>query len=149
MQHGNAVDEAVDPERPLSEKGVRDVEAVSAFLSDAGIGQPPIWHSGKMRARQTAERLAVHLKAHAPQEQEGLKPKDPVKVVSQAVKGLQDDLVIVGHLPHLSRLTSRLLTGDEEAAVVAFQQGGVVCLERSASGQWAVRWMVVPELFRG
>jgi len=54
--------------------------------------------------------------------------------------------MLVGHLPHLSRLASRLICGDEERKVVSFQMGGVVCLERDAEGNWSVRWALTPEL---
>jgi phosphohistidine phosphatase SixA len=52
--------------------------------------------------------------------------------------------MIVGHLPFLSKLTSRLLGKEEE--VVNFQQGGIVCLEKMEHLPWRIRWMVVPEL---
>lgn len=55
--------------------------------------------------------------------------------------------MIVGHLPHLSRLASSLLTGRQDAEVVGFQYGGVVCLERTNDG-WKLGWMIVPDLFR-
>jgi phosphohistidine phosphatase len=55
--------------------------------------------------------------------------------------------MIVGHLPFLSRLASTLLIGDETVALVAFRNGGVVCLERGEEkGRWRLTWAVVPEL---
>jgi phosphohistidine phosphatase len=54
----------------------------------------------------------------------------------------------VGHLPFLSRLASRLLAGDEDADVVSFRKGGVVCLQRGETGRWSVAWMVVPDVVR-
>jgi len=56
------------------------------------------------------------------------------------------DVMIVGHLPFVSKLASLLLTGDESADTIAFQKGGIVCLERSAEDKWHVNWMVTPEL---
>ena len=54
--------------------------------------------------------------------------------------------VVVGHLPHLSRLASLLLTGESEAEIVAFQMAGIVCLGRADRGSWSLRWMVIPQV---
>jgi len=54
--------------------------------------------------------------------------------------------VVVGHLPHLSHLVSRLLGLDLNRAVVRFQMGGVVRLDRDDATQWGVRWVLAPEL---
>ena len=55
-------------------------------------------------------------------------------------------LMLVGHLPFLSRLVSRLLGLDADRAVVEFQMGGVVCLELDASRTWTVRGVLPPDL---
>ncbi len=59
---------------------------------------------------------------------------------------LQEDRVVVGHLPFLAKLASELLTGSEATEVVAFRQGGIVCIERGRDGAWRVLWMVTPEI---
>ncbi|MBN2310974.1 MAG: phosphohistidine phosphatase SixA [Candidatus Hydrogenedentes bacterium] len=155
IQHGDAVGKEVDPERPLSGQGEQDVAQMAAFLERAGVRVNAIWHSGKTRARQTAEGLAGALAPEGVAEpssvvepSSGLDPNDPVGGLSKDLRGRSDDLAIVGHLPHLSRLASRLLTGDEGAEVVAFQKGGVVCLERDIGQAWHVVWMVVPGLLQ-
>jgi phosphohistidine phosphatase len=53
--------------------------------------------------------------------------------------------MLVGHLPYMSRLASRLLTGRAEKGSINFKEGGVVCLSYE-DGKWVVEWMVVPEL---
>lgn len=58
VQHGEAVSKQEDPERPLSEQGTRDVQAMAGFLKHAGIKVVRVWHSGKRRAEQTAIILA-------------------------------------------------------------------------------------------
>jgi phosphohistidine phosphatase len=55
-------------------------------------------------------------------------------------------VMVVGHLPHLGRLVSRLLGLDADRSVVRFQNAGVVCLDRDAAGSWSVRWVLPPEL---
>ncbi len=53
--------------------------------------------------------------------------------------------MLVGHLPHLGRLSALLLTESLEREIVAFRNAGVVCLERQEGG-FAVRWILTPEL---
>ncbi len=53
--------------------------------------------------------------------------------------------MLVGHLPHLSRLAALLLAESPEPEIVAFRNAGVVCLERQ-EGRFAVRWILTPEL---
>ena len=52
--------------------------------------------------------------------------------------------LLVGHLPHLSRLASLLLVGDATREIVAFRMGGIVCLENDA-GRWRIKWILTPE----
>ncbi len=54
--------------------------------------------------------------------------------------------MIVGHLPFLSKLASSMVVDDDSASVVAFKEGGIVCLEKNEDMVWHIAWMVVPEL---
>ena len=58
VRHGEALSEHVARERPLSDKGKRDAAAMAAFLGRAGIRVAEVQHSGKARARETAELLS-------------------------------------------------------------------------------------------
>ena len=59
---------------------------------------------------------------------------------------MDEDILLVGHVPHLGRLATVLMGGDKERSVINFQMGGVVRLRQMEAGQWAVDWMVVPEI---
>ena len=59
VQHGEAVAKEVDPERPLTESGRSDVRRMASFLGAAGVRVSRIMHSGKVRAKETAELLAA------------------------------------------------------------------------------------------
>jgi phosphohistidine phosphatase len=147
MQHGKPKAEEEDPERPLSDEGKKDVEKVAGFLHGRGIRVEEAFHSGKTRARQTAEIVISKLNPGLALEQrDGLSPKDDAGPIADYIKSARKDLFIAGHLPHLGRLASRLITGSESFPVVRFQQGGVVCLEESVVGLWSVVWMLVPEI---
>src|SRR3989442_468298 len=53
--------------------------------------------------------------------------------------------MLVGHLPHLSRLTSLLLVGDPAREIVSFRMGAIVCVANE-QGRWWVKWILTPEL---
>lgn len=148
VQHGRPVSKEENPDRPLSDEGRAEVEKVARFLDKCGMRVETIFHSGKTRAEQTAEIMASSLNPSGKAvEKGGLSPLDDVKVTSKEIRGSEKDLMVVGHLPHLGRLAALLLTGDESRAVVAFQQGGVVCLEADETREkWMVAWMLVPEI---
>ena len=147
MQHGKPVPKEEDPDRPLSGQGKVDGGRVSEFLRKSGVKVQKAFHSGKTRARQTAEIMVSQLNPGLEAtEKAGLSPMDDVKEIANEIKGAERDLLITGHLPHLGRLASLLVAGDEAVPVVRFQQGGVVCLEKDEEGGWSVAWMVVPEI---
>ena len=147
VQHGKALSKEENPERPLSPEGIAEVDAVARMLTHHPPEIPEIWHSGKARAQQTAERLSPIVATRGEVVQrDGLAPNDDVKPIADAVATRDADLMIVGHLPFLSHLAARLLAGHEDAAVIAFRNAGVVCLERNEIGAWQVIWIVVPEL---
>ncbi len=145
MQHGEAKSEEEDPERHLTEKGKKEVDSVAARLEKAGISPALIIHSGKARARETAGIVEKRLKPEeGVKESENLKPMDDPGKIKEVIEKREKDLMVVGHLPHLSRLCSLLLAKDEEKELVQFRMGGAVCLERKEG--WRLRWFVVPEL---
>ncbi len=141
VQHGDAVDEAVDPTRPLSPQGRADVEALARACMGR-IAVRHIIHSGKLRAEQTAEILGQALGAPV-EAAPGLTPGDPPRPVAEKIAGA-DDLLIVSHLPFLERLTGLLVTGDDANQVVAFQRGGMVCLEKRSPESFCILWTLFP-----
>ena len=138
-QHGMAVDKAVDPERPLSEQGIAQTQAIAEQLQRANIKLTRIFHSGKLRARQTAEIFASILAVDKLGSTEGFSPNDDV---SQTFSQLTfDDALYIGHLPHLDKLVSLLVSGDEASGVLMFQNSAVVCLENETSkDNYSIQW---------
>jgi phosphohistidine phosphatase len=147
VQHAQAKSEAEDPQRPLTDEGRKVALRMADFIARRNIRVHQIWHSGKLRARQTAEIFAQAL--YPPggvHEKPGLGPLDDVAPLVAALNQVQDGLMIVGHLPHLSRLVSRLLGREETKTIVNFQMVGIVCLERVAMGDWFLGWIVTSQL---
>jgi phosphohistidine phosphatase len=146
-QHGLAVSKQDDPQRPLSEAGVNDIEHVTALLGDAGVQVARAWHSGKLRAGQTATILARRvLPKGKPEQVDGIAPNDPVEEFVTDIDVWQEDTLVVGHLPFMSRLVALLLNGDAERESVSFTPGTIACLERGKADQWTLLWLLRPEL---
>jgi phosphohistidine phosphatase len=150
VQHGKAHPKEVDPERGLTPEGRAETEKVAAGAAKIGLRVSEIIHSGKKRARETAEILANHLApGTVPIASGGL---DPDADLAPAVErlGTKDLLMLVGHLPFLEKLVSYLIVGDSSTRVVEFENSGIVCLEaareRPGKGDWAVKWALTPEI---
>jgi phosphohistidine phosphatase len=145
VQHADAKKAEEDPERGLTDGGFRDIARIALFAKERGVLVGTILHSGKKRALQTAQTIAGYLKPEREFAQaEGLSPRDDPKTWVERLKGLDGDLMLVGHLPHLARLASLLLCGDQEKSCVEFTTAGMVCLRRFGDGHWAVAWMITP-----
>lgn len=148
-QHGLAEDESVDSARPLSAQGREDVARVTGFLSLFEKPQPSrIFHSGKLRAEQTAVMFAEGWGSLTVEEAPDLAPNADPSLWSTRLTSMTADVMLVGHLPHLQRLAALLLTADAEAEPIRFRNGGIVCLEKGEKG-WSVCWHINPTLFYG
>ena len=147
VQHGKAASSEQDPERPLTPEGRQEVQKIAYLLKPLELTVDRIWHSPKLRARQTAQMYAeAFVVATGPQMREGLAPNDPVAPLRDELAVETEDTMIVGHLPFLSRLAALLLTGYESGAPIAFRNAGVLCLGRTDDNRWQVEWLVTPEL---
>ena len=147
VQHGKSLPKEQDLERGLSREGIHDVERIGEVARGYGVHVASILHSGKKRAQQTAEIFASALRPEGgAQEKSGLKPLDDVKAFVGSLKS-QDNIMIVGHLPFMERLTSFLITGDVERPVFRFQNGGIVCLDEDPEGKgWVIKWTLMSEI---
>ncbi len=148
VQHGEAQPKEVDPDRSLTQRGARAVEKVALFLAQrSDIFLDVIYHSGKTRALQTAEILAKRLRpVKGMREGKELNPQSLPWGWVERLKVIEENIMIVGHLPHLNRLTALLICQDESKQCVQFYNGGVVHLERDESGIWTIKWILVPDL---
>lgn len=146
VQHGEASLKEVDPNRPLTKKGKEDVSRMAEFLKKSGIRVIATWHSEKLRAIQTAQILGEAVSVEIVK-QEGLAPNDPVDKWLEELNTRVKDVMIVGHLPFLEKLASRLLTERESSQIVTFKPGAVACLRREDAGEkWSLAWTKLPEL---
>ena len=107
-----------------------------------------VFHSDKKRARQTAQILGKHLKhALGVHETDCLGPMDDVDVWLNRILCSDGDPVLVGHLPFLDKLSSKLVAADENMQIVSFQNGGMVCLEdHNDNKNFSVKWAITPDM---
>jgi phosphohistidine phosphatase len=141
VHHGDAVGEDVDPRRPLSPEGRTGVERVAAQVAARGARPLVIWHSGKLRARQTAEvfRSACNPLAEFSATKD-LQPDDPPQWIRDRLRKETRDILIAGHFPHLPRLLAMLVSGNAGAD---FPPHGVVALVTEDEGKtWRELWRV-------
>ena len=147
VQHGKCLSKEVDPEQGLTPEGVAESERIADVARSYGVTVCAIRHSLKKRARQTAEVFAAALHpTDGVEAVEGIKPLDDVRPVAEWVSEAEG-IMLVGHLPFLSRLTAYLIVGTVEPPVFKFQNSGIVCLEQDPSdGRWVIRWTLMPQI---
>jgi phosphohistidine phosphatase len=134
VRHGEAKREDVDPARHLTDRGAEEVRRIAAKAVDNLEVRPArILHSGKARARQTAEIWGGLLGAEIAAT-DGLAPNDDPSIWAARVNSEGDGLMLVGHLPHLERLAGLLVSGEADRTAGEFPAGALVCLERSTTG---------------
>jgi len=147
VRHGDYTVDTMRRLDVLNEKGTKEIIRVANFLSHLNLHVSNILHSGKFRAQQTAELLANGIVCNQPiQSRQGLDPNDDVTAVANEIAHWSDDVLLVGHLPFMSKLVSKLLTGNENKDILAFKTGTFVCLEQIDRARWMVNWMLVPDL---
>ncbi len=145
LQHGKASAKSIDPARGLSAEGIKEINRIAEQAQGYGIKISSIVHSGKLRARQTAELYAAALQVKSVQAIHGIQPNDDVAEFLQAGQ-LADKLMLVGHLPFMEKLASALVNGDEKHKVIQFQNAGIVCVENELANHWYIKWTLPASL---
>jgi phosphohistidine phosphatase len=146
VRHGAAVAPGVNRERPLSAKGRAEVEALAQLLAKTDIRIKRVYHSGLLRAQQTAEILCPAVVVGPVAMLPGLKPDDPVSDFAAQILTWGEDTMLVGHLPFMEILAGYLITGKERHAVIALETASMACLEYAGDERWLLRWLLSPEV---
>lgn len=148
VRHAEAVSAIEDPERPLTLQGTEDVRAIAQHFLTQSLRVSQVIHSQRLRAKQTAEILVQALNPQTVTESKtGLDETDSIDELVDQIEHWQDDTMLVGHMPFMSRLVSALVVDEPYHHLINFVPGTVVCLEKQAQ-QWLVSWVLVPELFK-
>jgi phosphohistidine phosphatase len=147
VQHAKSLPKEIDPEQGLSDEGRVETQKIASIATEHGVRITRIVQSGKKRASQTAEIFASALQpAAGVQKGDGLNPLDDVAAFAGKIDA-SEDLMLIGHLPFMERLSSFLVTGNADRPVIRFQNSGIVCLAKDAGADhWTIRWTLLPRI---
>lgn len=140
-RHGDAVSAPVDAERPLSSVGLQQAEDLAQHLVDLKIHPTTIYHSGLVRAQQTAAIIGRALNTAKIEKIVGLRPNDFPEDILSHIETWSQDTMLVGHLPFMAILLS-LLTEDTQS--VEFYPTTTVCLTGEGKN-WQIAWIYNPD----
>jgi phosphohistidine phosphatase len=156
LRHGIAVDHgapgyARDADRPLTPEGERKLARIADAMEALELSFDLILSSPYTRARQTAEIVAEALDARKRLEfSEDLTLDGSFKKLIEWINCLKsppENVLLVGHEPHLSGLISLLVSGDSGMSVV-MKKGGLckLSLESLKHGRCAaLEWLLTPK----
>ena len=147
VQHGKNLPKDMDPQKGLSKEGLSEVKRIADVAAQYGVKVSKIYHSGKTRAEQTAKVFASSLNAESRIDQvDGMKPLDDVAAFAVKIDS-EENIMLVGHLPFMEKLTSYLVTGTDEYPIFKFQNGGIVCLQKEPdASRWIIKWSLMPDI---
>ena len=147
IQHGKSLPKDQDPDQGLSAEGIAETERIAKLAKDDGVAVSQIRHSVKTRARQTADIFANALNPEQGiQEVSGIKPLDDVAEYAADIDPAED-IMLVGHLPFMERMTAFLITESIDNPVFKFQNSGIVCLDKDPQAQtWVIQWALMPKI---
>lgn len=137
LRHGDALHGMNDFARPLSAKGIADIQKIAHYLRKQQVGIQQIFHSGLVRAEQSAEILAsiLHVKML---KMPGLAPYDSVEAIIPEIYALDKNTLFVTHLPFVALLAEEL-TG----CYLDFQTATVACLQEQKK-HWEMQYYIHP-----
>lgn len=148
VRHGRYHTYAVtDETRELTETGREEIRRMADHLAGREIGVRRILHSGKMRARQTAEIFAACFGVACITESRGLRPEDDPEALIRSIQAQSESTLMVGHLPLLDRVAERMSALAAYPGPLSFPQGGALCLIRNENGLQVDR-MITPDMLR-
>jgi phosphohistidine phosphatase len=144
VHHASALGPSEDPMQPLSPVGRAWADAAASRAAALGAKPSAIWHSGKLRARQTAEafwRTCNPLASFSAER--GLQPGDPPHWIADRLLAEEREVLVAGHMPHMGELLRLLVSGDAHAPFPEFPAHAVVGLQKQERG-WFEVWRIVP-----
>ncbi|OGG00499.1 MAG: phosphohistidine phosphatase SixA [Candidatus Glassbacteria bacterium RIFCSPLOWO2_12_FULL_58_11] len=142
VRHGKALPPELDRSQPLSEEGRTEISHVARTLQNMNLSLGCIFHSGKLRAEETAVLIGDALQpAEGVRAVGGLKPNDEPAEALELISAAESDLMLVSHLPLLDRILSALVGPAEREEWPTFECGSLVGVERIGD-----RWQIFRQL---
>jgi phosphohistidine phosphatase len=149
MRHAKA--EPVGPSddlRPLAAEGRAAAQRIGRRLQASGVRIDAVYHSGLLRAAETAQLVSAQLEPSPRVRQHaGMRPEDTPASLRAWVQSVTEagETMLVSHMPFVQALVSYLVLGDDRWAVADFKTGAVARLE-PAGQRWVLTWLLTPKL---
>jgi phosphohistidine phosphatase len=127
VRHGEAEGAEVDPERPLTKNGEKQVIVLAKKIKSKHFAIDEIIHSGVLRAEQTANILERELGLNHPVSQgEDLLPGSDPKIWFDTLHQSSKNIMLVGHMPFMGILGEMLIKnqmslGFSTASMISFR----------------------------
>lgn len=152
LRHGDAEPSAAtDAARGLTTKGKKETGDVINWFREKTPKIKLILCSHYLRAHQTAEIVKEILQVESPiRSTEALLPESsPKEILTLLEKMVEEDILLVGHLPHLGLLVGKLVWGKDNTEV-SIKKSGLISLTLPGitPGKATLNWSVSPEKLR-
>jgi phosphohistidine phosphatase len=136
--------------RPLTPEGERRIGQIGEGLLRVGVEPDRIVTSPLPRARRTAEIVAEILgRDDRLENADALRPgASAVSIREWLLTRDEERLMLVGHNPNLSELIGLLLGLPRDLDSLELKKGGVAALRSDGRGQYWLKWLATPRLFR-
>lgn len=127
VRHGEAEGPEVNPERPLTKNGEKQVIKLASKIKSKHFAIDEIIHSGVLRADQTAHILQKELGlGHPISKGEELLPGSDPKVWYEKLHQENKNIMLVGHMPFMGILGEMLIKnqmslGFSTASMISFR----------------------------
>lgn len=147
VRHTQAMPKDKDPARHLSLLGKKTAREVGKFLkSHLHPKITTIYHSHKERAKETAHLIRIELQTPTRiEEVDGLLPLDRPNIWLEHLRTIEEDVMLVSHLPYLNKLAEVLLEPSGNNTPIEFGYGTCVCIERYSTEHFAIAYEFNPE----
>lgn len=149
MQHAVAKTKEEDEERGLTDDGIQELLDVAKFFKRLQVSIDEIWHSGKKRAAMTSMIFSTELDQEITiKSRDFMNPIDDPHIIRKFLAEAEREnknIMIIGHLPHLSRLASLIVTGDAERPTIKFRNAGIVSLIKDKN-RFTIEWLITPDI---
>jgi len=116
VQHGEAVDASVNPERPLSKKGQEQFVRLAQFLKIINWKPEIIIHSGILRAFESAAIVAETFNCEVAVNK-SINPKDNPNVIIQYLLLEKRNIIVVTHKPFIDILVAKVLSTNQTGLI--------------------------------